>query len=77
MTKKIAIYDIENDTLIVEEMSADESVKNEMEVSVIESIASEMQANAEAKRLLKESALAKLSSIGLTEEELSEILGVK
>ena len=68
-TPQIAIYDVETDTLITRDFTAEELTNFQH----IDTESQAQQAEQETKAAARASALAKLADLGLTEEEVAAL----
>lgn len=68
---QISIHDIATDQVIVREMTEDEFAQYQIDVANMQAEAEKFDAHLAA----KESAIAKLAALGLTEDEAKAIIG--
>jgi hypothetical protein len=61
--------------VIVRDLTIEESIQEEIDRAIISDLNAERIAAEEAKNALKESAMSKLSALGLTDEEIAAIIG--
>lgn len=69
------IVDVSTGEIIVRDLTENEIAEQEEISANTEAINAEIESSNAAKLLLKESAMAKLSALGLTNEEIAAIIG--
>lgn len=69
------IVDVSTGEIIVRDLTENEIAEQEEISANTEAVNAEIESSNAAKLLLKESAMAKLSALGLTNEEIAAIIG--
>ena len=75
MNKKITVHNVAKNKIFEREMSAEELTSYKKNYDAFEAEFAEIEISKKEQLLLKESAISKLTAIGLTESEVTALVG--